>query len=223
MNQEQGVAGKLVASMIRRSVRKHFHTVYWSNANSETLRSPAVLYANHHGWMDGYLMFHLISELGLVSVDWIEEFDSFPLFSKIGGMRFAKGDFTGRVGTIRKTIRLMQNESCSLVLFPEGTMHRPPSLLPFGGALDLIAKRVPNAVFVPIGIYYEQSMHQRPEAWISVDLVHTFHSRQDCEERLASNLENLRESVKSGHSFEILARGTKDVNERWDMRRLPKP
>ena len=139
MSQEQGLVGKLVGTMIRRSVRARFHSVYWNQIPRPN--APALFYANHHGWMDGYLMFHLISELRVRCLDWIEEFDSFPLFGRIGGMKFDRTDTQSRALTIRKTIREM-NAGASLVIFPEGVLHRPPDLLPFGRSLKLIADKV---------------------------------------------------------------------------------
>lgn len=218
MSQEQGLMGRFVGGMIRRSVHSRFHTVYWS-APSTPLPAPAILYANHHGWMDGYLMFHLVSRLGLACVDWIEEFDAFPLFRRVGGMRFAKGDISGRAATIRRTISLMR-EGKSLVLFPEGVLHRPPALRQFGRAIELIANKVPGVTLAPIAIHTELSMHERPEAWLSIGEPHRFESLRCCEMRLGEQLDLLRCQVSRGKEFEVLAQGTPDVNERWDMRRI---
>ena len=107
MSQEKGIVGRFVGSMIRRSVRNRFHTVYY-RTEGPSLTSPTILYANHNGWMDGYLLFHLVSKVGLRCLDWIEEFDAFPLFAAVGGMRFSNGNIGARAMTVRKTIRLMK-------------------------------------------------------------------------------------------------------------------
>ncbi len=120
--------------MIRRSVRRAFHSVYWSPP-PETPTPPAIFVINHHGWHDGYLMYLAATRLGIRVVDWIQEFEAFPLFAKVGGMPFPKDDPVGRAATIRRTIRLMRDERRSLLLFAEGVMHRPPGLMPFGKAL----------------------------------------------------------------------------------------
>jgi 1-acyl-sn-glycerol-3-phosphate acyltransferase len=185
------------------------------------VEAPAILYANHHGWFDGYLMYHVVRALGLKSLDWIEEFDAFPLFSKVGGMRFAAGDPIGRAVTIRRTIQRMRKEKVSLILFPEGVLHRPPSLLPFGGAIDLVARKVPGVTLVPVGIRYEMSLHERPEAWISVGEGSPGCTDADSlRARLQCELDRLDEDLLDARPFEILARGTPDVNERYDMRRM---
>lgn len=212
--------GRLVAGMIRRSVRSRFHSVYWRRC-PDPIECPVIFYANHHGWMDGYLMFHLVTALGVPCVDWIEEFDAFPLFSYVGGLRFAKGDVAGRARTIRQTIRLM-NAGTSLVLFPEGVLHRPPGILSFGRSLELVSRKVAKASLVPVAIRYELSLHERPEAWLWMGSAHGFESLPDCEDRLRHALELLSAAVSASESFTLLTRGTRDVNERLDMRRFDK-
>lgn len=198
--------------MIRRSVRAKFHTVYWTPPETAP-QPPSIFYANHHGWMDGYLMFHLVEQLGMRSVDWIEEFEAFPLFKSIGGMPFPNNDAAKRANTIRQTIRLMKTDRRSLVIFPEGVLHRPPDVMEFGKGLSVVAKAVPEAEMVPVALRYEISMHERPEAWITVGKPHAFGSLDDCRERVESLLRSPRGS-------DVLVAGTKDVNERMDMRRI---
>lgn len=218
MSQERGLAGKLVGSIIRRSVRARFHTVHWTPVVAP--KPPVVFYANHHGWMDGYLMFHLVTRLGIRSLDWIEEFDAFPLFARVGGIRFAKDDPLGRATAVRQTIRQM-NKGASLVLFPEGKLHRPPDLLPFGRGLEVIAKKVTGVSLIPVAIHYEQSMHERPEAWLSLGEAHLFETLAACQVRLNRQLSGLRTAVASDQSFDVLVAGTRDVNERMSMARKP--
>lgn len=213
--QEQGIVGRLVGNMVRRSVRQRFHTVWWNPP--QTLPSaPAILYANHHGWMDGYLMFHLVTKLGLPSVDWIEEYDAFPLFKSIGGVRFASGDAAGRAVAVRQTIRLMREQGKSLVIFPEGVLHRPPDLLPFGKALETVATRVGGVSLVPVAIRYEMSLHERPEAFVALGQPHAWESLENCRGRLFALLSSAEPKG------EVLVAGTRDVNERMDMRRAPR-
>lgn len=208
--------------MIRRSVRRHFRTVYWSPP-AEPIPAPSILVPNHHGWFDGYLMYHVVTSLGLRSLDWIQEFDAFPLFSKVGGMPYPIDDPIKRAQTVRRTIRLMRDQARSLVLFAEGQLHPPPTLLSFGRALEVVASKVPSVSIIPVAIRYEMSLHQRPEAYIGFappvplgeDLALRTHTA------VATRLESLgQESRQSKESFNILVRGTLDVNERWDMRRF---
>jgi 1-acyl-sn-glycerol-3-phosphate acyltransferase len=222
MNQEEGIIGKIVGGMIRRSVRSRFRNVYWRPPGIK-LTAPVIFYVNHHGWLDGYVMFHVITKLGIRCLDWIQEFDAFPLFSKIGGMRFTSGDLPQRVKTVRKTIKLMRTENRSLIIFPEGVMHRPPEVWQLGRSLETVAKKVPGVTLVPVSIIYEHSIHERPEAWVTVGEPHAFDSLGKCKDRLELGLFSLKSAISQGEQFDLLACGTPDVNERMSMKRFRNP
>ncbi|MCG9894673.1 MAG: hypothetical protein MH204_04280 [Fimbriimonadaceae bacterium] len=210
--QEEGLIGRMVGGMIRRSLRKSFHTIWW-NPPPEGLRGPIVWACSHHAWHDGYLMFEAVSRLGIRTLDWIAEFDSFPLFRHVGGLPFPPGDSARRAATVRSTIRLMREERRSLILFADGTLRRPHEPWEFGSAVGLIRRQVPGVRFVPVGIRLEISRHERPEAFLA------FGEPLDDPEDLRGRVEDLLRP-ESGE-FQVLLRGTPDVNERWDMRRIP--
>ncbi len=221
MGQVEGILGKMVDGMIRRSVRGRFRQVYW--IPPESVGHPTVFVPNHHGWHDGYLMYHALSALNLRFLDWITEYDAFPLFGKVGGMPFPANDSNRRVQTIRKTIRLMKSEKRSLMLFGEQQLHRGPQVWPMGGALELIVKKVPDCQVVPVAIRYDMSTHERPEAYLKFgkpielgpDLLHRTRLS------LMREMDRLETTLRlDPELFQVLAKGTFDVNERWDMRRI---
>lgn len=206
--------------MIRRAVRRRFHTVYWQPPNFD-IQTPAIFVPNHHGWFDGYLMFHVVQSLGVPTLDWIQEFDAFPLFSKIGGMPYPLNDPKRRAFTVKRTIRKMREEGWSLLLFAEAQLHYPPDLLEFGRALETVSDKVPNAQVIPVGIRYEMALHERPEAFIGfgspVPLGVGLCERT--QSAVANVLGNLGCQITRGkEQFSVLAKGTSDVNERWDLR-----
>jgi 1-acyl-sn-glycerol-3-phosphate acyltransferase len=222
--QVQGVVGRLVDGMIRRSVRRTFRGVYWQPP-AAPVPEPAIYVPNHHGWHDGYVMYLALSELGLKGFhDWIEEFDRFPFFAKVGGMPFPANAPTVRAATIRRTIRLLREEQRSLMLFAEGVLHRPPELLRFGKALEMLSNKVPEAKVIPVGIRYEHAMHERPEAYLlfgePVELGPDLSRRT----RLAVAALLDRTAVDlavAPERFKLLHAGTPDVNERFDLRKMP--
>jgi len=168
-------------------------------------------------------MFHVVTALGLRSLDWIAEFDAFPPFAKIGGMPFPPNDPSRRIATVRRTIRLMRDEQRSLVLFAEQHLHAPPDLLPFGKALQTIADAVPHGTVVPVAIHYAMDIHERPEAFLA--LGEPVSSGEGVLDRTRTALAELLQSTAIAArtpGWKILARGTPDVNERWDMRRFRK-
>ena len=218
-----GPFGTVVDRMIRRSVAKRFHTVYWRPPEYPFPR-PFVAVANHSGWFDGYLMYHAMTELRAPFLMWIQEFKAFPLFGKAGGMPFDPHNTQERASTIRRSIRMMRSDGRGLVLFPEGELHYPGVNMAFGASLEFVARKVGSCPVIPIAISYEHAMHERPEAFITFGDPLEY-SASICEgARIAvANLlveNNWRIRTELG-SFKILARGTKDVNERWDVRQSP--
>ena len=123
---------------------------------------------------------------------------------------------------MRRTIQLMRKEARSLVLFAERDLHAPPDLLPFSRAVQTIAESVPEAQIIPVGIRYAMDLHERPEAYLllGAPVEHGPDLSNRTREAVAKLLEQSRES--RNEDWQILARGTQDVNERWDMRRLGK-
>jgi 1-acyl-sn-glycerol-3-phosphate acyltransferase len=181
---------------------------------------PFVFVPNHHGWFDGYLMFIALTKLEVHFVDWITEFDAFPLFGKVGGMPFPADDPQRRTATIRQTLKLMRGGR-SLLLFAESHLHYPPDLLPFSRVLDTISTKVPQAKFIPVAIRYELALHERPEAFLSFgDAVSGSSLAEQAREAVKNLLDSAHQRIPTREGFEPLFHGTKDVNERWDMRRL---
>lgn len=219
MPQVEGLMGRAVEKMIERSVRARFHTVFWRKEDFE-FQKPVIFVPNHHGWHDGYLMFHLIRNLQIECLDWITEFDAFPLFAKVGGMPFPADDPARRATTVRTTIRRMNEERKSLILFAESDLHRPPEILPLGKALETVLKHVPGSQVVPVAIVYQMSLHERPEAALSVGAPVPDPNRESVREALETLHRRTAHHMQNPEQhFEVLVKGTLDVNERWDVRR----
>ncbi len=219
MQQERGWIGKLVGGMISRSVRRSFRRVYWDKP--ENLPPGPILFAtNHHGWHDGYLMFHLVKAANRPSLDWISEYDAFPLFRYAGGMPFPPNDAGRRAATVRATIREMSTTGRSLIFFPEMHLHPPGDILPLGRAVEMLAKNIPNSSVLPVSIFYRMDIHERPEVFMRIgdriEMGPEFLDR--LREAMERQLAALRVDAMGDHAFDVLVEGTLDVNERWDFR-----
>lgn len=243
--QSEGFLGKVVSLMIRRTVRSRFRNVYWRHESGQNPDSPetwnlpetCIFVANHQGWHDGYLLFHVVNAVQRRSLDWIQEYDQFPLFGKVGGMPFGLNRPEERAATVRKTIRLMNEESRSLMLFAEGVLHRGPDVWELGRSLELVHRRVPKSVIIPVAIHYDMSIHERPEVFLTIG--QTIERGEEIIDRTREKLVQLRnqmisefngtltseslmyDAMKRPNGFGILAKGTGDVNER--MPSLKKP
>lgn len=209
--QEEGLLGRAVAAMITRQTRKGFRHVLWTPP-AAPLPRQVILVPNHHGWFDGYVMFILAKTLGRPILDWIAEYESFPLFGKVGGMPFPAGDPAARSMTVRRTIRLMRAEGRSLLLFAEGVLHTGPELLPFGRSLDVVARAVPEAAVVPVAIVYAMGIHQLPE--VRIRIGEPLAPGDDLGARCRRDVAELLRQERETPSTELLLAGKRDINER---------
>lgn len=216
--QEDGFIGRMVGGMIRRTLKKQFHTIYWLPPDPVPT-GPVIFVCSHTMWHDGYLMFRAVTELGIPTLDWIAEFDSFPFFRKVGGLPYPPHDPARRAATLRESIRLMKSEGWSLILFADGNLKRPHEEWQVGRACEVIKKHVPEAVVIPVALRSELSLHQRPEAfiWFGDPLP----PGENLKERAKTRLDEMLSNYDSG-LWKPLMTGTLDVNERMDMRKAPK-
>lgn len=226
--QDQGFLGTQVGAMIRRNVKKRFRAVYWDVPFHKEIQAqtPVIFIANHFGWHDGYLMYLAVKKMEIITTDWIEEFDAFPPFAKIGGLPFPKNDFRSRAQTIRTTIRRMEQGS-SLLLFAEGELHRGPGLRLFPPQFNRLIAKLPAHAVVPTAIVYDYSLHERPEATLRLGepILRENASAEGISQSLSTLWEGLQRDVSAGHEYPLLISGTGDVNERfqWKQKRPGAP
>jgi 1-acyl-sn-glycerol-3-phosphate acyltransferase len=131
-----------------------------------------------------------------------------------------------RAATVKKTIRLMRDEGRSLILFGEGILHRGPDIWSVGRSLEVVAKQVPEAAILPIAIRYDMSIHERPEAFITVGepVIRGENLLVTIQEELARLWQQSLGAVSAvgdeiSPEYEVLVRGTLDVNERFDRKK----
>ena len=213
--------------MIRRSLKARFHTIWWEEPG-ELPAGPCIYVPNHHAWHDGYVMYTALTKLHQERdrgrfYDWIQEYEAFPLFGTIGGLPFPAGDAGKRAATIRKTVRLMREEGASLMLFAEQHLHRPPELWEFGKALETVSKLVPQASVIPVAIRYELCLHERPEAYLRFGMP--VEAGPELSRRTRNSVRAELDQLRADIDFRPerltpLLLGTRDVNERLDVRKF---
>lgn len=209
-----------MARMIRNTVRARFREVRC--CLGDLPNTPIIFTLNHNGWHDGYVMYLVLKRLGIEGVDWIQEFDSFPLFRYVGGMPFPKENPLVRANTMRKSIRLLRESEKALVLFPEGVLHAGPGVLELGQALALMCKKVPEATLVSISISYPMGIHERPTAYILMGEMQSAseYESESWRRTMEGELSRLTALIaERPEAFDLLFSGTKDVNERYDLRK----
>lgn len=153
--------------LVRRSLRLHFRGVYLRELTALDSARPAVVYANHHYWWDGYLLHALAREWRpRLAMVWMRELTAFPPFRALGAMPFPDDDPTARAATIRRSLEALSASPCLLFVFPEGELHEAPHLLPFGRGLSWLSERLPDVPIHPAAMRIAQGIHQRPEAQV---------------------------------------------------------
>ena len=220
------LARRLVERLIQRDLHRRFRRVVWLSETPTLPEGPLVVYANHHSFYDGYLLWLLVRHrLGRPLVIWMEEWDRAPLFGPIGALPFPAEDARQRTTTIRETARrLAADPRTVLLLFPEGDL-RPPDqgLGSFRADLDRLARVLPETVcWQPLAMHLTWWGDDRPTALLTTPPAHDMPDGQEIE-RLRSGLQSLQrtdpEVVQKDYAH-LLLDGQPSVHERWDLRVL---
>ncbi|MEM9999147.1 MAG: 1-acyl-sn-glycerol-3-phosphate acyltransferase [Bacteroidota bacterium] len=225
-----------VAGLIRRSLRSSFRSVRWVGAWPPPLPAgrPVVLYANHHSFFDGYLLWWLLTQhLRRPPLVWMRDHDRIPLFAPLGTLAFPDDDPRRRAQTIRETARRMRTvPDTALILFPEGE-QRPPDagIGPIAtGGLQRIARLLPDAVWWPVALRLTWWDADRPVALLAGGSPHDAPTGDEAA-RLDTLVDLLRAARPPAFGVDnegvtphvtaaaqrVLLEGTRSPAERWDL------
>ncbi len=168
---------RFVAWIIKRSLRRTFRRVCWVGAwPSLPEAKPVVLYANHHSFYDGYLLWYLARHhLGRATVTWMEDWDRFPFFAALGALPFPPGDAVRRAATVRRTARrLRTHPGTAFIYFPEGLLHPPEDgLAPFSTLpLERLARLLPPCTWWPVALHVTWWGESHPTALLAGGTPH---------------------------------------------------
>lgn len=223
------VATALVARLIVRSLRQTFRRIVWIGPEPWqgptpllSVDRPLVLYANHHSFYDGYLLWLLTRRvLGRPPLLWMNEWERTPLFGPLGTLPFPLDDLAQRLGTIRTTARRLRRRPEHVFLyFPEGELGTPDAgVAEFSpDAFARLAKLYPDATqWWPVGIRVTWWGEDRPTALVGGGTPHDAPTGGE-RAHLEHVLDTLR-AVPPG-SGRVLLDGRASVHERWDLSRL---
>ncbi len=128
MKVDERISRWLVDRLMRRALQRGFRRVCWvGDLPSLAPGVPIILFANHHSFYDGYLIWLVVSDLlKRPPLLWMEDWDRFPFFAAVGALPFPPNDPERRAVTIRRTLhRLREAPETVLVYFPEGRLHSP--------------------------------------------------------------------------------------------------
>ncbi len=215
----------LVKQLMLRSMRSTFAEVRWVTPLPELPRDrPLILYANHHSFYDGYLLWLIADHWqGRRPLMWMAEWDRMPIFAMVGTHPFPPDDARRRAATLRRTVRTFREDSsAALGYFPEGRLHPPEeSVLHFDTSfMSRMDRLFPEKYWWPIGIHLTWRTSSKPVACVGGGDFHATVTGNEVD-TLRKTLQTVREqSVTHGH---LLLQGSKDANSRWNfgaLRRL---
>lgn len=215
----QRLFDRWVKQMMHRDLRRSFRRICWVGpAPALPDDRPVVLYANHHHFHDGYLLWLVIRDLlGRQAITWMEEWDRFPFFGAAGAYPFPPDDARRRMATMRRTAHRLRDEpGTALFYFPEGELHAPETgIHPFAeGAFARLDRLFPEKYWWPVAIHVTFRGEALPTALLTGG---TLHPAADGEEHL--RLETLWKSLRSGEPEmeQVLLEGQHSPHETWDF------
>ncbi len=167
---------RLVEALIPHELRRTFRRVCWVGDAPELPEAPVVLYANHHYFYDGYLLWLLTRRvLDRPGLTWMADWDRFPFFAAAGAQPFPPDNPARRRATLRRTAHHFRTRPDTvLVYFPEGVLHAPENgILPFPPrAFDRLARLFPTAWWWPVALHVTWWGDARPTALLTGGAPH---------------------------------------------------
>lgn len=218
---------RLVKAGVRRlmwsELRRTFRRVCWIGPWPTLPQAqPVILYANHHYFHDGYLLWALCQRLRRPPLLWMAERDRFPIFGPEGALPFPPNDPQRRARTIRRTARLLESQPHrTLLYFPEGHLHPPEEgITPFAPrTFDKLNRILPTPkMWWPVALHVTWWGEDRPTALLTGGSF-SHHSTGTEREQLEDLLRKLR-AVSPAVPHHLLLDGTHSPSERWSFRFL---
>lgn len=186
-------------------VARHFRSMHLSGAvPSFDSGGPWVVYLSHGSWWDP-----LVCLCTARRVSWncrnyapidADSLNRFGFFKKLGFFPVEKGAPRGAVNFLRTAESLLANEKAILWITPQGDFvdQRQRPILLKGGIAHL-ARRVPNARFVPLAIDYYFGEERLPGIALKFGPAADASSLHELEGALERTMDELAAEVLSRH------------------------
>ncbi len=209
----------IVHWLMRRDLRASFARIEWVGPVPDVpADASVVLYANHHSFHDGHLLWVVVEKLlKRHALTWMEDWNRFPFFAAVGALPFPSDDLRARALTFRRTARRFADAPCwGLVYFPEGVLHPPDDgVLAFDESLlRRLDTLLPDKVWLPVALYVTWDGDARPVARLTAGRAHRT-IQGDEHTRLSTLWHDLRTTTRPAT---LLAQGKRSAATTWDFR-----
>jgi 1-acyl-sn-glycerol-3-phosphate acyltransferase len=133
--------------------------------------SRTVYYLNHNSWWDGIIPLllneYLLKQHARAIME-DKQMKQYSFFRMIGAFSIDRDDPRKAITSLRYAVQSMKRERASLFIYPEGKITPAGSPLKFEGGLAWLRSKIPEADFVPIGIYIHTIRHDKPELHLHI-------------------------------------------------------
>jgi len=209
-------------ALIRRSVRRAFHSVLVAGAEETSQQpGPLLLCPNHSNWWDGFLCLHLMALLPERRIALMQEqqhLDRYAFFRYAGVFGIDLETTRSAVGGLRTALDLLDRPETALWMFPQGELlpARAP-IVAQPGVSYLAAKREISPV--PVGIRYDWTAESRPTVLVRFGSPLEGEPRP---EKLSAAIENLLAGIDEDlaaadlQAYQPIDPPRVSINERWD-------
>jgi chlorobactene lauroyltransferase len=201
---------------VRILFRRRFHHVWVDLGYKPGQNSKTIYYLNHTSWWDGLIPLLLNQKLFRQRARAMMEdkqIKKHPFFKKIGAFSVNLSNQRAVIPSLRYAVSSMKRSNASLFIYPEGEIVPFSTKKPaFKKGLAWIAKKCPDTDIVPVGIYFNYALSDKPELFIRTGkAIHL--DRSDDSGRLNSLFELELGELLNGlqkdahiknHSFEAL-------------------
>lgn len=192
-------------------LRRRFNSLKVSgfeNLTNKESQTPTIIYANHSGWWDGLVSFHLCKKADLDYFVMMEEkqLKSLQLFRKLGAFSVVRENLRDGVKSLNYAVELLKDDpSRTLCLFPQGEIlpndFRPIS---FYNGISRIVEKIEKCQIFCVAMRYEFLGNFKPDIFLKVDEIKVEKSNNKFDsktftkylaENLTGNLEKLRKDI----------------------------
>jgi len=135
-------------------------------------KQKTIYYSNHNSWWDGLIPFLLNQRLFRQNARGMMEdvqLHRYKFFRRIGVFSINLGSPRSSMQSLRYAIRSMERPNAALYIYPQG------KIVPFSaGSLDFrkgigwLARKLPHADLVPVGIYIHTKESDKPTLEIKI-------------------------------------------------------
>lgn len=156
---------------VRLLFKRRFKQVWLRQEYTPGPESKTVYYLNHHSWWDGIIPlmlneYRFKQQARALMED--TQMKQYSFFKKIGAFSINRDDPRKAITSLRYAVQSMKRERASLFIYPEGKITPAGSEMSFEGGLAWLQSKVPEADYVPIGIYIHTIRHDKPELHLHI-------------------------------------------------------